>query len=113
MNSIKKKCSVLLVMAVLLFCSIVSANAATCTAANIIKVGVNPTNSVGASDYFVMLDCIDNSVWNGNVSYYLSTDLGDSGLATLLTAYSLDKTVWARTASTGTGSLVTIIYMNE
>ncbi|RJX18236.1 MAG: hypothetical protein C4575_11055 [Desulforudis sp.] len=79
------------------------------------KIGVSPgAGGTGSSGYMVQLD--DTAVpeaWVGTVQFYLSTDLGDSGLATLLTAYSLGKTVWVRTLGTAPGSLISIIYMNN
>jgi hypothetical protein len=102
----------------LFFLIVISANniyAADCAFATIKRVGSNPTSSIaaGASPYVVTLDCSDDTKWSGNVAFYLSADLGDSGLATLLTAYSLGKTIWVRTLGITPGSIVTIVYMND
>jgi hypothetical protein len=44
----------------------------------------------------------------------LSSELGNQGLAVLLTAYSLGETVWVRIAGdASSGSLITIIFMNK
>ena len=63
-----------------------------------------------------MVQLIDEGVspqWTGNRQFYLSTALGNPGLATMLTAFSLNETVWVRIAGTGeSGSLVTIIFVN-
>ena len=50
--------------------------------------------------------------------FYLSADLGDGGLATLLTAFSLEKPIWVRIgpsaeASADPGSIITVIYVNQ
>ena len=91
----------------------ISVNAADCEQATIKMVGVNPANTTtGASDYFVRMDCANDATWPGIISFYLSSDLGDSGLATLLTATSLNLPVWVRTSGIAPGSLVTVIYMN-
>lgn len=88
--------------------------AADCANATIERVGTNPvTGSTGASPYMVQLDCADDSIWPGVMTLYLSQDLGDSGLATLLSAYSMGKSVWVRTLGTTPGSIVSIIYVND
>ncbi len=88
--------------------------AADCASATIERVGSNPvTGSAGASPYMVQLDCSADSVWPGTLTLYLSSDLGESGLATLLTAYSLGKTVWVRTLGTTPGFIVSVIYVND
>ena len=86
--------------------------AADCSSATITRLGNNPASSV-ASPFMVQLDCADDAIWPGTLTLYLSNDLGEAGLATLLTAYSLGKTVWARTQGTVPGSIVSIIYIND
>ena len=103
---------------VLFFLIVTIANniyAADCSIATIKRVGTNPTSSYasGATPYTVQLDCSNDSVWAGSLTLFLSSELGESGLATLLTAYSLGKTVWVRTLGVTGGSIVTIIYMND
>ncbi|WP_319549703.1 hypothetical protein [Desulfogranum marinum] len=84
-----------------------------CARATIKKVGTNPTLNTGASPYMVQLSCSKESAWEGISTFYLSTDLGDSGLATLLTAYSMNKTLWVRALGSKSGSIITVIYMND
>lgn len=100
-------------VSLLLFLSASTVYAVDCSSASIKRVGTNPTYASGGSPYFVQLDCAIDTVWDGVLTLYLSTDLGDSGLATLLTAYSLEKTVWVRTLGTDPGSLISIIYIND
>lgn len=108
---------ILMVPAVLFFLFVISANtlyAADCSSAEIKRVGDNPaTGAAGASSYMVQLDCASDAIWRGTLTLYLSEELGDSGLATLLTAYSLGKTVWVRTLGVDPGSIVTVIYLND
>jgi len=88
--------------------------AADCGFATIKKIGNNPLlTNTGASPYMARLDCNDDSIWPGEIAFYLSQDLGDAGLATLLTAYSLGKTVWVRTLGVTTGSIITVVYLND
>jgi hypothetical protein len=98
----------------LFFISLSNIYAADCASATIKKVGNNPVSAKsGASPYVVSLDCSTDATWPGSRIFYLSADLGESGLATLLTASSLGKTVWVRTLGVTAGSIVTIIYMND
>ena len=114
MKSFKKKLICAFVGCFLSICVISPALAADCASAAIKRIGVNPvTGSAGASPYMVQLDCASDSIWSGTLTLYLSTDLGESGLATLLTAYSLGKTVWARSLGTTPGSIVTVLYIND
>ena len=87
------------------------ANAAVDSGSNtIIKVGADPRFE-GA---MVQLDDLTDTKWTGIRQFYLSSALGNQGLATLLTAYSMGKTIWVRIAGDGSpGSLVEIIFVNE
>ena len=86
------------------------ANALDVANASIERVGYNPAFQ-GA---MVQLDDVSDGNFTGVRQYYLSETLGNQGLATLLTAYSLGKTVWVRIAGDGApGSLVQIIYIND
>ena len=76
----------------------------------IIKVGADPRFE-GA---MVQLDDLTDNKWTGVRQFYLSSALGNQGLATLLTAYSMGKTIWVRIVGDGSpGSLVEIIFVNE
>ena len=103
---------------VLFFLIVTIANniyAADCSIATIKRIGNNPTSSyaTGATPYTVQLDCSNDSVWAGDLTLYLSAELGESGLAILLTAYSLGKTVYVRTLGVTAGSILSIIYVNN
>ena len=59
------------------------------------------------------LDDQSDTVWVGERAFYLHPDLGKTGYATLLTAYSLGKTVRVRIEGTAEpGSLITHLYIN-
>ncbi len=81
--------------------------------AKIIKAGYYP----GAPESGIMVQLADQAgspAWAGTRQFYLSEDLGNKGFATLLSAFSLGKTVWVRIAgSAEPGSLISIIYVNE
>ena len=73
---------------------------------------------IGADPRFqgAMVVLIDPSGinWTGPRQFYLSSTLGNQGLATLLTAYSLGKKLWVRIAGDASpGSLVEIIFIND
>ena len=51
--------------------------------------------------------------FTGDRQYFLHPDLGNQALATLLTAFSMDKTVWLRVESLDALSLITIIYCDQ
>ena len=62
----------------------------------------------------VQLDDLSDVNWTGSRQFYLSSTLGNQGLAVLLTAYSLGETVWVRIAGDGSaGSLITVIFINK
>jgi len=76
---------------------------------SITRVGTDPR--FGS---FVQLDDQSDVNWIGSRAFYLSSDLGNQGLAVLLTAYSLGETVLVRIAGDASpGSLITIIYINK
>jgi hypothetical protein len=83
-----------------------------CPSAQIIRVGVYPGDGT-ADGFFIQLDDLSDVGWVGVRSFYLSPQLGKTGLATVLTALSLEKTMWVRIVDTTPGSLVTIVYINH
>lgn len=82
--------------------------------AKIERLGPDPRFASTSSGYMVQLtDTAANPQWTGIRQYYLSSELGNTGVATLLTAFSLDERVWVRIAGTGeSGSLIKIIFVN-
>ena len=62
----------------------------------------------------VQLDDTSDFNWTGNRQFYLSSDLGNQGLAVLLTAYSMGESVWVRIAGdASSGSLIKVIFVNK
>lgn len=77
---------------------------------SIVKIGVDPRFEGSP----VQLDDQSDVRWTGARQFYLSSDLGNQGLAVLLTAYSLGETVWVRIAGdASSGSLIKIIFVNK
>jgi hypothetical protein len=82
------------------------------------RVGAYPglqNTELGRSGYPVFLSHPD---WSTTRMFYLSEDLGTAGLATILTAMSLEKTILVRigataAASASAGSIITVIYVNK
>ena len=86
------------------------ANALDAAQVRIVRVGADPRFE-GA---MVQLDDLTDTNWTSVRQFYLSSTLGNQGLATLLTAYSLNKTLWVRIAGTAApGSLIEIIFIND
>lgn len=79
----------------------------------IAMIGYYPVEGAGI---MVKLIDVNGASWAAGTArqFYLSETLGDRGFATLLTAYSMGKTVWVRIAGDGSeGSLISIIYIND
>jgi hypothetical protein len=83
--------------------------------AKIERIGPDPRFADTASSG-VMVQLTDTAAtpaWAGVRQFYLSAALGNTGVATLLTAFSLGETVWVRIGGAAeTGSLITIIFVN-
>ena len=75
------------------------------------KVGVYPAledSSVSRSGYPIFITCPG---FSHSVMFYLSSDMGEAGLATALTAIALQQSVWVRTTTDSAGGLVTVMYL--
>lgn len=98
-----------LVLGVLLWLP-VTASALDVPICSIGRIGVDPRFEGPP----VQLDDQSDVNWTGLRQFYLSSTLGNQGLAVLLTAYSLGETVWVRIAGDGSpGSLITVIFINK
>lgn len=85
--------------------------AAICNAATINWVEARPdvTLPANASMYVVNMQCPE---WDANTyQFYISTDIGDSGYATVLTAMSLDTTMKVFVESKTWNGLMTRVGM--
>ena len=116
---LKKVFSFQLVVFAIAFLVIVFAKsdlyAADCDVASVEKVGPYYGKVV-----VTLMNKTSSSVggtWAPNTTrqFHLDNSILNQGLATLLTAYSMNKTVWARIESTTAqaNSLITIIYINK
>jgi hypothetical protein len=77
---------------------------------SILMVGIDPRFE-GPT---VILDDLSDVTWTGPRQFYLSSTLGNQGLAILLTAFSLGETVYVGIAEPASaGSLIEIIIMNK
>jgi hypothetical protein len=103
----------------LLLCGIVLAAFVTLpAAANALDVGSCTIVKIGSDPRFegapVQLVDTSGANWTGFRQFYLSSAQGNQGLAVLLTAYSMGKTVWVRIAGdASSGSLITVIFVND
>ena len=111
--NLKKVSSALLICAMVITALITLpavANALDVASCSIAKIGADPRFE-GAPVQLVDTTGVN---WTGPRQFYLSSTLGNQGLAVLLTAYSLGKTVWVRIAGDGSaGSLVQVIFVND
>lgn len=98
-----KKSIVLSVLVVCLLTFSSAVFAAEIAKAQIIRTGVQGTH--------VIVQVKGDGV-TGSPVFYLNPEKQDEQLAVILTALSLEKTVWMRTAGDAGGSLVTIVYVN-
>jgi len=77
---------------------------------SIVKIGADPRFEGPP----VQLIDLSGTNWTGARQFYLSSSLGNGGLAVLLTAYSMGETVWVRIAGdASSGSLITVIFVNK
>ena len=96
----KKVSSTLLVCAMIITALVTLpavANALDVSACSIAKIGADPRFE-GAPVQLVDTTGVN---WTGARQFYLSSTLGNQGLAVLLTAYSMGKTVWVRLGGDG------------
>jgi len=112
----KKGLHVAVIMILGLVCFAGTAQASVDVAvAKIERIGPDP-RFANASSSGVMVQLSDTSgdpAWAGVRQFYLSSALGNTGVATLLTAFSLGETVWVRIGGAAeSGSLISIIFVN-
>ena len=109
----KMSISIVFIVTVLSLCILPAiANAYDCAACTVTRLGMVP-GSFGTEDGFMVQvdDAADE--WTGSRTFYLSDTLGKAGWATVLTGYSLGKTLWLRLVGTTPGSLITIVHIND
>lgn len=109
-----KKCLMLISCSLFFLISTVNANAVDVGNCSVELVGAYDgleNQTVNRSNFPVFLSC--PSKFNSKRGYYLSYGLGKSGLATLLTAFSLDKEVWVRISTIEPGGIISVIYVEK
>lgn len=86
------------------------------SAAEITKIGIYPNLTPTSSIPVFLTDKAASPQFTG-MMFYLHDSCGKEGLATLLTAFSLDKTVLVRIVGEGAGpaagDYITVIYVNK
>ena len=99
-------------MVVLALCTSSAFAGVYCSTATVVQSGILPFRAnESRSPYVVKLVCKNNAKWNGAVSFFLTSDLGDSGYATILTAQSLGTPLKVKVSDSTPGSLVESIYL--
>lgn len=108
-----KYCSVLFFTVALVLSFTASADVDVSNA-RIDKIGLfDPNATKGAM--VQLTDLASVPAWTGSRQFFLSqAELGDQGLAMVLTAYALEQNLWVRIAGTAEAlSLITVIYVNK
>ena len=86
-------------------------------AAQITRIGVYPNMTPTSSIPVFLEDTASQPAFASGTMFYLHDSLGNQGLATLLTAYSMGKTIWVRIVGEGSapaaGDYIVIVYVNQ
>ncbi len=99
-------------MVVVALCTSSAFAAVLCSTATVVQSGIAPFRAnESRSPYVVRLVCKNNTKWKGAVSFCLTSDLGESGYATILTAQSLGKPLFVKVSDSTPGSLVQSLYL--
>lgn len=113
-----KKSSILTLAAVVGFLMVLgtesSQAAVKCDSGSITFAGVFPDladDATGTSKYMIQYICDDTAQMLGTKQFLLSTVVGDSGYATILTAISLQKKVKIQAERDGWNALVTRVNL--
>ena len=113
MNLKKISISTAFIITVLGLCILPAiANAYDCKQCTITRLGMFP-GQFGTTDGFLVQVEDAAGEWSGPRTFYLNDTLGKAGWATVLTAYSMGKTLWLRLVDTKAGSLITIVHIND
>jgi len=114
-----KKFAMLLVVLVgtVLIVSPSIVNAFDISAAQITRLGIYPNMTPTSSTPVFLTDTAAQPQFSAGTMFYLHNSCGNEGLATLLTAFSMDKTIWVRIIGEGgapaPGDYITILYVNQ
>jgi hypothetical protein len=95
---------------ILLPCISAAADYVDVPACVIVRIGMDPRFDGPP----VQLDDQSDVAWTGSRQFYMSADMGNQGLAILLTAYSMGETVFVRIAGdASSGSLIISLFVNK
>lgn len=85
--------------------------AADCPDVKVNLIGIDPRFE---GPMVMLVDVGGSPAWTGPRQFYLSAELGNAGLATLLTAVALDQAVFVRIADPNAAetSLISIIFLS-
>jgi len=106
----------ILIMTALSLCilpAIAKAAPYVCRQCTITKLGMRPNNDFGTTDGFNIQVEDAAGKWENSRAFYLDDSLGKGGWATILTAYSLGKTLRLNLADTEPGSLIFVLSIND
>jgi hypothetical protein len=113
------KVKVVLAMFVMaLFCPIIASANLTANNITVVKVGTDPLYGGGSGHLLRVTNTSGSAVgtWGTNVTrnFYLSTECGDAGLATALTALALGTKIYIEIigSDASSGSLVGVIQVS-
>ena len=103
---------VFIMIALSLFILPAIATAYDCAQCTITRLGMFP-GQFGTTDGFLVQVKDAAGEWTGPRTFYLNDTLGKAGWATVLTGYSLGKTLYLRIVDTTPGSLITVVHIND
>ena len=104
--------AVFIMTALSLFILPAISNAYDCAQCTVTRLGMVP-GAFSTTDGFMVQVQDAAGEWTGSRTFYLSDALGKAGWATVLTGYSLGKTLWMRLVDTTPGSLITSVHIND
>jgi hypothetical protein len=106
----------MLIMTALILCilpAIAKAAPYDCVQCTIIKLGMKPGTHGTTDGFNIRVEDAAGEWGDRPRTFYLDDTLGKAGWATVLTAYSMGKTLYLRLVDTIPGSLITVVLIND